>query len=140
MAPQGYKGIVGIAQEGVFDYHCSAATCLQAFDNVLEKKGGRFAGLDVKVLLYLLAFLAAKGRVGQDDVVAVIFPYIAQVFGLRVGVDDIGRLDAVEDHVHYASDIGEVFLLLAIMRAFLEGFEVCRSSFHPLEWVVVGLA
>ena len=58
--------------------------------------------LDGEVLLYLGAFLAAERRIGRIDVVAVILLNIGQVLGQGIGVHDVGRFNAVQDHVHDA--------------------------------------
>jgi len=55
---------------------------------VLKEEECSLAGADGKVLLHFLALLAAKGRVGQDDVEAVfLFECPARFFGERVGMD-----------------------------------------------------
>ena len=57
----------------------------------------------------------------SDDVVAVLFLNVGEVLGERVGVDDVRRLDAVQDHVHDRDDVGEGLLFLAVEGALLEG-------------------
>ncbi len=93
-------GVVGVGEEGVLDDDAGAASGLEDFDEVLEEEEGGLAGADGEVLLHFLALFAAEGRIGQDDVEAVLFLNVGEVFGQRVGVDDVGRLDAVQDHVH----------------------------------------
>ena len=93
-------------------------------DEVLQEQEGRLAGLDREVLLDLLALLAAEGRVGQDHVVAVALLDVGDVLGQRVGVDDVRRLDAMQDHVHDRDDVGEALLLLAVEGARLQRLEV----------------
>ena len=39
-------------------------------------------------------------------------------------MEDVGRFDAVEDHVHDGDDVGEGLLFFAVEGAFLEGFHV----------------
>src|SRR6185437_2851849 len=38
---------------------------------------------------------------------------VADVLGERVGVDDVWRLDTVQDHVHNADHVGEALFFLA---------------------------
>ena len=52
--------------------------------------------------------------------VAILLLDVADVLGERVGVDDVRRLDAVQDHVHDADDVGETFLFLAVEGLFLK--------------------
>ena len=95
---------------------------------MLEEEIGRFAGANGKVLLNFLAFLAAEGRVGHDNFHAIFLLNVGEILGKRVGVDDIGRFDAVEDHVHDPDDVGEGFFLFAEEGLFLEGFPILRRK------------
>ena len=99
-------------------------TGLEDLDEVLEEQEGGLAGADGEVLLHLLALLAAEGRIGQHHVEAVLLLNVGEVLGERVGVDDVRRLDAVQDHVHDRDDVGERLLLLAVEGACPEGLEV----------------
>ena len=98
-------------------------------------------------LLDFLAFLAAEGRIGKDDVVAVFVLDVAQVLGQCVGVNDVRSLDAVQDHVHDANDIGEAFLFLAIEGLLLQGLELAGGQLAtvlatetPVAQIIVRLA
>ena len=42
----------------------------------------------------------------------------------RVGVDDVRRFDAVQDHVHDRDDVGEGLLFLAVEGALLKRLAV----------------
>jgi hypothetical protein len=77
-------------QKSVLNDHASTPAFLEDFDEVLKKWKCSFSGADGEVLLHLGAFLAAKGRIGQHDVVAVFLLNIGEVFGEGVGVDDFG--------------------------------------------------
>ena len=99
-------GIVGVREKGVFDNDATAPTGFEDFDEMLQEEEGGFAGLDVEVLLNFLALAAAEGRIGEDDLVAVFVLDVVDVFGEGVGVEDVGRFDAVEDHVHDGDDVG----------------------------------
>ena len=61
-----------------------------------------------------------KGGIGQHHVVAVLLLNVGEVFGERVGVDYVRRLDAVQDHVHDGDDVGERLLFLADESRFLQ--------------------
>ena len=127
--PQAHGGVVGIAQKGVLDDDAAASAGFEDFDEVLEEEEGGLAGADGEVLLHLGALLAAEGRIGHHDVVAVLFLNVGEVFGEGVGVDDVRRFDPVEDHVHDADDVGEGLLFLAVKGARLEGAVLCRGAF-----------
>ena len=99
----------------------AAAAGLQRLDEMLEEQERGLAGLDREILLNLRPLLAAERRIGQHDVEAVLFLNVADVLGQRVGVDDVRRFDAVQDHVHDADDVGEALLLLGV-----EGFRLER--------------
>ena len=132
-------GVVGVGEEGVLDDDAGAASGLEDLDEVLEEEEGGLAGADGEVLLHFLAFLAAERGIGQHHVEAVFFLDVGEVFGERVGVDDVGRFDAVQDHVHDRDDVGERLLLLAVEGALLQRFQVGRLAGLGAQ-VVVGLA
>ena len=125
---QAHRGVVGVREERVLDDHAAAAAGLEDLDEVLEEQERRLAGADGEVLLHFLALLAAEGRIGEHHVVAVLLLNVGEVFGERVGVDDVRRLDAVQDHVHDRDDVGERLLLLAVEGARLERLEVLAWS------------
>ena len=91
---------------------------------MLEEEKSGFAGFDVEVLLDFLALATAERWIGQDYVEAVFVLDVVNVLGKRVGVEDVGGFDAVEDHVHDPDHVGQGFLFFAEEGAFLEGFEV----------------
>ena len=121
---QAHRGVVGVGQEGVLDDHARPSASLEHLDEVLEEQERGLAGADGEILLDLLAFLASEGRIGQHHVVAVLLLNVGEVLGERVRVDDVRRLDAVQDHVHDGDDVGEGLLFLAVEGARLE---VARS-------------
>lgn len=94
---QGHRGVVGVGEEGVLDHDASTASGLEDLDEVLEEEKRGLAGADGEVLLHFLALFAAKRRIGHNDVEAVRFLHVGEVLGERVGVDDLGRFDAVQD-------------------------------------------
>ena len=93
-------------------------------DEMLQEQERGLAGLDREILLHLRPLLAAERRIGQHHVEAVLLLDVGDVLGQRVGVDDVRRLDAVQDHVHDADDVGEALLLLAVEGLLLERLEV----------------
>ncbi len=100
------------------------AAGFEDLDEVLQEEKGSLTGLDGEVLLHLGAFLAAEGRIGQHDVVAILLLNIHEVLGQGVGVQNIGRFDAVQDHVHDADDIRQRLLFLAVESVFLQDFHI----------------
>ena len=122
--PQAGRGVVGVRQERVLDDHAAPPAGLEHLDEVLQEQERRLAGADRKVLLHFLALLAAEGRIGQHHVKTVLFLNVGQVLGQRVGVDDVRRFDAVQDHVHDRDDVGQRLLFLAVERALLKRLEV----------------
>ena len=58
----------------------------------------------------------------------MLFLSVGEISCEGVDVLDVGRFDAVQDHVHDREDVGEGFLLLAAEWAFLEVFEVFRGE------------
>ena len=98
---------------------------------MLQKQKRGFARADREVLLDLFAFLAAKRRIGDDDVEAVFLLNVGEVLGERVGVNDVRGFDAVQDHVHDRDDIGRRFLFLAVKRGGLQCVKVfgCEMGF-----------
>ena len=121
---QAHRGVVGVGEKGVLDDDAAAAAGLEHLDEVLEEEERGLAGADGEVLLHFLALLAAEGRIGQHHVVAVLLLNVGEVLGERVGVDDVRRLDAVQDHVHDRDDVGERLLFLAVEGALLERLDV----------------
>ena len=99
---QTYRGVVGVGQEGILDDHAGPAAGFEDLDEMLEEQKGGLAGTDGEVLLDLLALLAAEGRIGEHHIVAVLFLNVGEIFGQRVGMKDIRRLNAMQDHVHDA--------------------------------------
>jgi len=79
---------------------------------VLQEEVSRLAGADREVLLHFRPLAAAKWRVGQHDVVTVLFLNIHHVLVEGVRVQDVRRFDAVQHHVHDADHIGEGLFLL----------------------------
>jgi hypothetical protein len=75
-----------------------------------------------------LGSLPPNGGIRHHHVEPVFFLNVGEVFGEGVGVDDIGRLDAVQYHVHDGDDVGEGLLFLAVERALLKRLYVLRRK------------
>ena len=119
--PQADGGVVGVLEEGVLDDDPRAASGLEDFNEVLEEEERGLASADGEVLLHFLALFAAEGRIGDDDVEAVLFLHVGEVLCERVGVNDVRRFDAVQDHVHDRDHVGEGLLFLPVEGALLQG-------------------
>ena len=87
---------------------------------MLQEQERRLAGADGEVLLDFLPLLAAERRIGHDHVHAVLVLDVRQVLGQRVGVEDVRRVDPVQDHVHDPDHIGQRLFLLAEKSGFQE--------------------
>ena len=83
---------------------------VEVFEQLLFDLGKGVAG-HRKILLDLFLFLATKGRVGEDNIVAVLFLDITDVLRESIGAIQVGRFDPVQDHVHHAHHIGKRSLL-----------------------------
>ena len=90
----------------------------------------------------LFSLFATKGRIGQYDVVLVARLNVLQVLGQGICVDDVGRFNAVQDHIHDRDDICQRFLLFGVKSALLQGFQVADGEVFlvpaALTQVVVG--
>ena len=98
------------------------------FDEVLQKQERRLASFDGEVLLDFLALFAPERRIGKDHLEAVFVLNVANVLGQGVGVEDVGRFDAMQDHVHDADDIGQALLFFARERLGLQGLELAGGE------------
>ena len=83
---------------------------------MLQEEVGRFSGLNGEVLLDFLALTSTEGRIGQHDVVAVLLLDVHHVLVERVRVDDVGRINAVENQIHDTDDVRQALLFLAVER------------------------
>ena len=137
---QADRGVVGVRQKGVLDDHAGPATGLEHLDEVLQEQEGRLAGADREVLLHFLPLAATEGRISEDHIHPVLVLNVGQVLGERVGVDDVRRFDAVQDHVHDRNHIGQRLLFLAVEAAFLQRLEVVGGQLGLAAQVVEGFA
>ncbi len=105
---------------------------------MLKEEKGCFIGFDGEVLLNLGAFLAAKGGIGQNNVVAVFFLNIGEVFCKRIGMHNVWRFHAAR--MRYALEtwwfccmIGYI-ILTAINKKedVIWGGEMIRKYFFPI--------
>ena len=103
---------------------------LEAGEDFVDKRG--LAGADGEVLLHFLALFAAEGRIGDDDVEAVLFLHVGEVLGESVAVDDVGCFDAVQDHVHYRDDVGEGLLFFGEEGFGFEAGKLCGRELVPM--------
>ena len=103
---------------------------------MLQEERCGFTRLDREVLLNLFSFLSSKGRIGKHHIVAVLLLYVGQVFSERIGMDDIGGFDTMQDHVHDADDIGERFFLFSVEGTLLQDLGIfCGEGFAAFKIV-----
>src|ERR1700683_97190 len=105
---------------------------------MLQEQKGRLAGTNGKVLLNFLALFTAEGRISKHYFVAIFLLNIGEVFTKRVGVDDVGRLDSVQDHVHDRNHVCERLLFLAVKCLRLKSMKLARAEF-PADQIVMRL-
>src|SRR5205823_6203585 len=116
-------------EKSIFDDHPSTPARFQNLDEMLKEKKRSLAGADGKVLLHLLALFAAERWISHYHFVAILFLNGCKIFGEGVGVNDVRRFDAMQDHVHDRDDIRERFLFLAVKSFRLESDEIFSRQF-----------
>jgi hypothetical protein len=77
-----------------------------------------------------------QGRVGHDHVEAFLVLHVGQVLRQRVGMNDVRRVDPVQDHVHRGDDVGEALLLLAVEGSRLQRLKLAGGQLALAEIVV----
>ena len=99
---------------------------------MLQKQHLSRAGAVVKVSLRFLALLAAKGRIGKDDIVSLgrILKQAAVAFlpGESVAVPQVRVVDAVQRQVSQCDGINQVFLFPSVESAFPQRFQLFRAG------------
>ncbi len=108
------------------------AAGLEELHDEHEEQVGGLAGAEIgrEVRLDAVLLHAAEGRVGDDDVHALLRSLVAQGAGEGVVVADVGgHVDAVQHHVGHAEQVRQV-LLLDAGEAVLDGC-VRRPRFWP---------
>ena len=100
------RSVIRVREKRVLDDDTCPTARLQGFDEMLKEQKGRLTRLDGEVLFYLLALFPAKGRIGKDHMESVLLLNVADVFSECIGVEDVRRFDAMQDHVHDRDDVG----------------------------------
>ena len=112
------------AEEGAVGQHeAGAAAGLEDLHEEHEEEVGGLAGAELggEVGLDAVLLHAAEGRVGDDDVHALLRAPVAQRAGEGVVVADVGgHVDAVQQQIGHAQDVRQV-LLLDAGEAVLDG-------------------
>ncbi len=91
---------------------------------MLQKQKRRLPSLNREILLYFLAFLPPKWRISQDDIKTILVLNITEIFRQRVGVDNIRRINAMQNHVHDGNHIRQTLLFLARKGIFLKNLKL----------------
>ena len=109
-------GVVGAEEKAVGEDDGGAAAGLEAVhDDGHEEVGGLGAGeVGGEMALDVGLFAAAVGRIHEDDVEAVVVGVVEDVSKEGVGVEDLGDVEVVEEHVGDAEHVGELLLLDAV--------------------------
>ena len=109
-----------------------------AHDELEEQERG-FGGLFVfgEIALDAFLFLAAEGRVGEDDVHAVAFADVGELEAEGVAGVDLRGVEAVQEQVHLAEEIRQRLRLAAEEGFLLQDFAV-GHGLHLFAEVVVG--
>ena len=117
-------GLDAFAEEGAVGQHeAGAAAGLEELHEEHEEEVGGLAGAELggEVGLDAVLLHAAEGRVGDDDVDALLRAPVAQGAGQGVVVADVGgHVDAVQEQVGHAQHVRQV-LLLDAGEAVLDG-------------------
>ena len=93
---------------------------------MLHKHIGTLRRFNREVLLQLHILIRAKGRISEDDIIAVFFLYIGNPRRQRICAQIIRRIHAVQDHIHQANDIGQRRLLLTVKGFALQRVQIRR--------------
>ena len=121
-------GLVGAEEDALVQDDAAAAGGLERLKDVLEEQHLGGAGTVVEVGLGFLAFLAAEGRVGEDDVEERGGADEEVAVGLGAGegvaVPEVRLVDAVEDEVGEGDGVDDVVVLAAVEGSALEGVDL----------------
>ena len=118
-------------QRAVGHDHAAAPAGFERAHDELHKQQRRLAGAGGfgEVQLDAGFFLAAKGRVGDDDLVAVFVADFVERGFQAVVAADVGVFDAVQQQVHRPEQVGQRFLLDAEQGLVLQQDAGQRCSF-----------
>ncbi len=105
----------------------------------LEEEEGGFGRLLIfgEIALDAFLFLAAEGRVCEDDVHAVALADVGEFEAQGVAGVDLRRVEAVQHQVHLAEEVGQRLGFAAEEGFLLQDFAV-GHGLHLLAEVVVG--
>lgn len=67
---------------------------------MLQKQKRRFPSFYREILLYFLTLLASKGRIGKDDIKAILVLNIAKILRQSIGMNNVRRINAMQNHIH----------------------------------------
>jgi hypothetical protein len=84
-----------------------------------ERRLGRLPVLG-EVTLDALLLLAAEGRIGEDDVDTILLADLGELVAESVARVDLGGIQAVQQQVHLAEQVGKRLRLVAGERSFLQ--------------------
>ena len=115
-----FKSISRLEQNAFGHYNCCLSVLFQAFHKVLQKQQLGSISLYREVLLYLWLFLATKGRIGYNHIVAVLLLKIADIGRQRVLFVQVGTFNAVKNHIHHAHNIGQWGFFVAKESIFVQ--------------------
>ena len=104
---EAHQGVVGVGQERVLDDHAHPPAGFQHLDESLQEQKRGLACANREILLDLFAFLPAERWIDDDHVDSVFVLNVGEVFGERIGVNDVWGFNAVQDHVHDPDDVGQ---------------------------------
>ena len=89
---------------------------------MLQKEKSGFPSANSKVLFNLSAFFTTKGRIRQNHIMTIFFPYSLNILGEGIGLNNIRHFNAMQDHVHDADNVSQTLFLFAIKSGGLELF------------------
>ena len=105
---------------------CGRGLALELAHDELQKQQSGLGGLLVlgEVALDAFFLFAAEGRIGEDDVHAVLFADFRQFVAEGVAGVDLRRIEAVQEQIHLAEQIGQRLGFTAEDGALLQDFPV----------------
>ena len=103
---------------------------------MLQKQKSRFSSFYREILLYFLAFFTPKWWICQDYIKTILVLNITEIFRQGVGVDNIRRINAMQNHIHNRNHIRQTFLFFTSKSISLKYLKLFCCQLTPTQIVV----